>query len=104
MGISKAGIDIIGRDCTDTNAYFGTFIKATHPVLAPGQDLDSISRASVEVLAASMDKMETQCALPGAVNEFDLWHWVRQEVLFATTEAVYGPGNPFRNPDNEDAY
>lgn len=100
MGVSKAGVDIISRDCTGDNAYFGTFLKATHPSLAPGPGLEAIQKVSIEVLAANMDKLESS----GQPIQVDLWKLVRHEIVMATTEAIYGEGNPFRNWANEQAY
>ena len=31
----------------------------------------------------------------------DLWLWVRHEMTMATTEAVYGPMNPYRDVEAE---
>ncbi|KAI6351420.1 hypothetical protein MCOR25_009939 [Pyricularia grisea] len=35
---------------------------------------------------------------------FQLFEWVRHEILIATTESVYGPNNPFRDPSMEKAW
>ncbi|KAL3421937.1 25-hydroxycholesterol 7-alpha-hydroxylase 1 [Phlyctema vagabunda] len=100
MGVSKAGVEIISRDCTGDDAYFATFLKATYPALASsGPGLDAMNRAAVEVLATSM--ME---GLEVKKVTVDLWAWVRHQVLMATTEAIYGPRNPFRDPATEKAW
>lgn len=100
FGVSKAGMDLINRRHTGDESYFDAFLRASHPSLAPGTGLDSISRAAAKVLEASMDKLED---MEGTIK-MDLWKWVRHEIFFATTEAIYGPLNPFRCAANEDAW
>ncbi|KAF4622730.1 hypothetical protein G7Y89_g14296 [Cudoniella acicularis] len=113
MGVSKAGVEVISRNCTTDESYFGTFLRATYPALAPGNGLEAMNRAAVEVLAVSMERLErwegegeikVEIKEKIKVTEVDLWDWVRHEVLMATTEAIYGPDNPFRDPANERAW
>lgn len=48
------------------------------------------------------EKKAKQDGDDGAVIDF--WAWTNHTMIQATTEAVYGPGNPFREKDFEDAW
>jgi len=39
-----------------------------------------------------------------APRTLGLFEWIKKEITFATTEAVYGPKNPFRDAKLQDAY
>ncbi|KAK5996638.1 Cytochrome P450 monooxygenase nodJ-like protein [Cladobotryum mycophilum] len=92
MGISEASGEILHRDMkSDSNSVAG-FIPAILPSLAPGPSLDSMNRKAVEVMAAAMDVLRTQ-----KTKTMKFWEWTHHEILMATTDAVYGPQNPYRN-------
>ncbi|KAK2609333.1 hypothetical protein QQS21_002114 [Conoideocrella luteorostrata] len=61
--------------------------------MAPGKDLDTISRRAVEVVSAEMESLRLQ----GSPINTGLWGWSRQIMVAATTEAVWGPQNPYRD-------
>ncbi|KAF3054952.1 hypothetical protein GL218_07481 [Daldinia childiae] len=99
-GGSKEGMDLINGNQVGRESYFGRFLRISYPSLSPGTGLESINRAAVQVLLASMNRLENT---NGKVK-VDLWHWIRHEMFLATTEAIYGPHNPFRCAANEDAW
>lgn len=92
---SKAGNEVIGSGLREDDSYTGTFVGAIYPALRPGSaNLDAISRTAVRTLAASLDNLQT-----GGSMEADLFDWLREEIVLATSDAVYGPHNPLRDPE-----
>ena len=63
--------------------------------LAPGPDMNEMVRTALNTATSFFDdlKMET-----GDKDlEVDLYGWTQEFVSLATTQAVYGPENPFRH-------
>lgn len=63
-------------------------MKETHTAMSAG--LNSISQAAVDIIAASMDQLESE-----GPTDLDLWRWVDDNVALMTSGAVYGPLNPY---------
>lgn len=76
-----------------------SFPKYVHSALSAGPGLDAMNRRSIQVIANSLNA----CAKQGNVT-IDMFQWVRHELLMASTEGVYGPKNPFRDPAMEKAW
>jgi hypothetical protein len=99
MGGSKTAKDIMEVDMTEDHGYLMSFDTAIHPTVSPGPALDAMNRASVQAVTASLDRLRRQSPIT-----VDMYKWIRHEVLLATTNAVYGPMNPYRNPAVEEAW
>ena len=69
--------------------------KAIHAGLAPGPALDSFIRKMVETLNPFMDDL-AQRSRSGEGTIVDLFAWVKNSFGMATTEASYGPENPYK--------
>jgi hypothetical protein len=94
MGVGPVGNAIIGaEDMREQCFYLATFVPSTHPALSPGLGLDAIIRAAIRNTSDSLAKVSGD-----GVATVDLFSWVRKEMFIATTEAIYGPKNPFRDP------
>lgn len=76
-----------------------SFPKYVHPALSAGPGLDSMNRRAIQVISKSLDERSQKGA-----TKVQLWQWVRHELLLASTEGVYGPKNPFRDPAMEEAW
>ena len=63
----------------------------------PGPGLDAINRAAIEYISDSLAKIKSS-------QTVELFSWVRVQMFAATTEAIYGPKNPFRDPTLEQAW
>lgn len=87
------------RDGIGEFTYAINFDKALHPGLAPGPPLDALNRASVEIIDECLRDLESE-----APQQVQLFEWVSKTLSYASTEAVYGPMNPFRDPAVQDAY
>lgn len=58
-----------------------------------------MNKSSILSLAAAMD--EWQAGLERAVKVFE---WARHVIVMATTDAVYGPHNPFYDLEIENVF
>lgn len=99
MSVTKSADDVIHEGLMDDESYTGSFARAIHPATAPGESLDAMNRASVRAISLSLDHLQASgCKVD------TLFGWMRYEILMATTEAVYGPHNPFRDPEIRQAW
>lgn len=99
VGVSKATSEVIERNLTSKEGYLMGFHKYVYSSLSPGTALDSMNRRAVQVIAESLDRQAKE-----GEKTVQLFQWARHELLMATTEGVYGPKNPFRDPEMEKAW
>ena len=98
MGVGPAGNAIIGAEnMREHGSYLATFVPSTLPALGRGPGLDAINRAAIEYISDSLAKIKNS-------QTVELFSWVRGQMFAATTEAIYGPKNPFRDPTLEQAW
>ena len=69
-------------------------MKAIRTATTPGGGLEDLNRIMIASVSASLNSLKTG-TLPIRLN---LLSWVRREVGLATSEAVYGPANPLKDP------
>ena len=70
--------------------------------LTPGEELDAMNRVMIQNVAASMETL--QPAKGDSTQTIELRKWLRHELTMATTNAVYGPQNPYADPEVENAF
>jgi hypothetical protein len=101
MGATPAGKEILNqeREGVGKHAYAIEFDKAIHPALTPGPNLDVMNRIAVLKVAEFLENLASHKS-----QTLKLYKWVRENISWATTEAVYGPQNPFRNSEILDAF
>ena len=88
-GTKKLSENIDGKD-SDPGLRIQTQNVMRESMAAGSSTLDTLSR---EVLKQLCNLVDTEvCAIDGPVG---LFHWVRDMITTATTNAVYGPANPF---------
>jgi len=97
MGASNTANEILAQNMTGDEGYLMGFAKAIHPALSPGASLDAMNRVTVQAIAESLNRKRAPMTV-------DMFKWIRHKVVFATTEGVYGPKNPFRDAPIEDAW
>ncbi|KAL8709343.1 MAG: hypothetical protein Q9220_005936 [cf. Caloplaca sp. 1 TL-2023] len=75
--------------------------RGMHNALAPSDSLDWMTRTMLDKMQSFIDPLEA-----GEKGmEIDLYKWVRTAFTVSSTEAVYGPKNPFNHiPGLEDAF
>jgi len=74
-------------------------LKGAKAAMSPQGDLDRM----IEVASRVMDE-GLQILMQENKTPIDLESWIRHEVMMATTDAVYGAGNPYRDPKIEDRF
>jgi hypothetical protein len=79
-------------------SYVRTF-RDIMKILMPGPALDSMNGIMIRNIANSADKLAA-----GTGASINLFKWLRHELTMATTNSVYGPGNPYVDPVIEDAF
>ncbi|KAF2260683.1 cytochrome P450 [Lojkania enalia] len=72
--------------------------------LTPGPGMDSMNRAMVNRLETAVEGLASALSGSGAKKTMKLFAWVKHEITMATTEGVYGPQNPYRDPEIQDAF
>ncbi|KAK8060982.1 hypothetical protein PG996_010912 [Apiospora saccharicola] len=101
MGVGPGGNAIIGSEhMLESDSYLSTFVPSLQPALAPGAGLDALSGAAIRCISESLAKL----AAKEKPTTVELFAWVRSEVFLATTQSIYGPLNPFRDPKIEQAW
>jgi hypothetical protein len=93
VGMSKEAVSIMRQDLTSEHGFSVGWPRFILPAMNPGKDLDAINRRSVQVLADEMKTLQAK----GPVK-LGLSQWSRQTMVTATTEAVWGHQNPYRDP------
>lgn len=74
--------------------------QAMRAALTPGANLDAMNRVMIQSIAASVNRIRPEKG--HSCVKLSLMHWLRHELTMATTNAVYGPLNPYadRNVEN----
>jgi hypothetical protein len=102
-GLSKEASDKLLANLPHKQEDPGLFIKgmsATHKAMMPGESIDYMTLVAAKVAAASLERFETD----ETARRIDLWNWVQHEMTLETTESVYGPANPYRDPEVENGF
>lgn len=111
MGMSKDAGVILNRDIQSDSNTVAKWSRAVNRALAPGEALDKLNRRAVEVMydmmatvGSATGKATADEKVGGNESVVDFWAWTHHVMVQATTEAVYGPANPFRDVAFEDAW
>ncbi|KAI0902951.1 hypothetical protein F4823DRAFT_637155 [Ustulina deusta] len=96
-GASKDAYKILQRDMHQENGVYGAIHRVMHRTLNPGDLLNKMRMVSAQCVRDSVNNIQ-----PGATIKLD--EWVRHHVTLATTDAIYGPYNPFREKEVETAF
>lgn len=97
MAVSQEAYDIISKDPIEDYGFVLGVPKANHPTLSPGPKLDALNRKTVQIIAMSLGDFAAKHTAQAHVK-VSMYAWVSEHIMSATTEGVYGPGNPFRDP------
>lgn len=100
MGISGKALEIMGQDPIENHGFVHQITVETSKGLTPGPNLDELNAKAVQILNRSLEAL---CAKK-TTTVVDLFAWASQEIMLATTNAVYGPKNPFNSSSVRDAY
>ena len=93
VGMSKEAVRIMHQDLTSEHSFSLSWPRFIIPAMNPGNDLDAMNRRAVKVLADGLEALQAK-----GPAKLGLSQWSRQMMVTATTEAVWGPQNPYRDP------
>src|SRR3569833_51115 len=99
VGVSKDGRKIMHQGLGTEHGFSESWPKHIMPAMSPGQDLDALNRKAIEGFAAEVEKLRVQ-----GTHRVPLRTWSRQVMVAATTEAVWGEQNPYRDPKVAEAW
>ncbi|KZL79767.1 cytochrome p450, partial [Colletotrichum incanum] len=78
------------------------FDRVQRTTLAAGSDLDELSYVATQIKVDVIERLLLDAASsPNSAAEIDLFAWVKHAVAISSTEGMFGPLNPFKNPDHE---
>ncbi|ETS83164.1 hypothetical protein PFICI_05040 [Pestalotiopsis fici W106-1] len=100
MGVSPSALEIVGRDPIEDHGFVHQMTIETSKGLAPGPNLDDLNARAVSILDASLAALSAK----NAATTVKLFEWASLEIMMATTNAIYGHQNPFKNPAVREAY
>lgn len=97
-GLSRSGSKVVldklmGEDKMD--GYMNAVMKDIHVTLAPGPHLEAITTQVAHDLNGSIRKLH------GKTTRINLLQWFRHEFGLSSTNGIYGPENPFKDPKVE---
>jgi len=91
-------MDIINQNINKDQGDWGLVhetSKGMHASMSPGLNLDKMNRNMLHIMEEYFNELSAE-----GEATVDLFEWIRPRVTVASTEAIYGPGNPFkRQPD-----
>ncbi|KAF2668891.1 hypothetical protein BT63DRAFT_426144 [Microthyrium microscopicum] len=97
IGVRGEGLKILKEKAIGGHGVNASMVQAMLPTLL-GDGLDKMNKTMIAFVKLSIDDL---------VNEhepFDLYAWIRHAVTIASTDAVYGSQNPYRDPEIEQAF
>jgi hypothetical protein len=92
---------ILEKDMDPEAGQYGNIYVAMHRALNPGQTLDELNRVTIDRVCGFVGNLRSEA---WEVKEISLVEWLRHHVTLATTDAVYGPYNPFRDGKVENSF
>ncbi|KAI0204654.1 cytochrome P450 [Astrocystis sublimbata] len=95
----QEALDIVQLNMDNDKGFIPGFLKAVSPTLT-GDMLNSLNERTTNVLLAELDKVAGR----GACSSVQMHQWIEEQITYATTDAIYGPHNPLRDPDNLSAW
>ncbi|KAF1993948.1 cytochrome P450 [Amniculicola lignicola CBS 123094] len=103
LDLSEKSRTIINENVDGRKGNWGfmfMFYKTIQPTMAAaGDGLNKMNRTSIQRVEELLDDLNAR-----AGSRLGLFALVKHQIALATSDAVYGPGNPFRDPVNADAY
>ncbi|KAK8046390.1 hypothetical protein PG996_014454 [Apiospora saccharicola] len=99
MGVSKTTVAIMNRDLVTENGFVNGMVKASHPTMSNGPSLDRLNGEAFRVFNKTLEQIESD-----STNTVCMFKWIENQIMLATTDAVYGPANPIRDTHNLDAW
>lgn len=103
-GVSQAAKAIVNHNVSGAEGETGFSMEshvAMRSALSPGKGFDDMNRKMIQNILLSLGTLQQ---LPPQSVRTGLMDFVRSRVTSSTTDAVYGPQNPFRDHAVVDAF
>ncbi|KAI1170183.1 cytochrome P450 oxidoreductase [Nemania sp. FL0916] len=114
MGVSPQALNIMGCDPMEDHGFVHQITLQTVEGIKPGPNLDALVARAAGYLSNSIDAIRTinkpMSNSISAANTtkpllvVNMFEWTTTEIMLATTNAVYGRRNPFKDPSVQAAY
>ncbi|RYC54132.1 hypothetical protein CHU98_g12077 [Xylaria longipes] len=104
-GASKEAQTILAKNVNGDDGDFGLSMEsyeAMRSALKPGSDLDDMNRSMIQEIVKLLDQL--QPSYNGESKRLSMYAWLRDAITTATTRSVYGPMNPYDDPEIVDAF
>lgn len=103
--VGKRPMSIINQNIDLKEGKWGLCYETSHGMhaaMAPGPDLDRMNETMLTMFLPGVNAL---AAARGQGTELELFQWIRKAFSLASTEAIYGPGNPFvKQPELTDCF
>ncbi|KAI0202880.1 cytochrome P450 [Astrocystis sublimbata] len=99
VGMSKAAVKVMHENITSEHGFSVSWPRFIVPAMSPGEDLDAMNRIAITEFAQETEKLRAKETAVIGLNE-----WSRRVMVTATTEAVWGPQNPYRETEVVEAW
>jgi hypothetical protein len=96
-GIKGKGLKLLQETENGGRGLNNAVLHAMHPALL-GSGLDTMNKNMIVNLQTSIDNLATQHGV------IDLHLWCRHAITIASTDAVYGPLNPYKSQVVQDSF
>ncbi|KAK4184523.1 cholesterol 7-alpha-monooxygenase [Podospora australis] len=100
VGMTQEAVDLMHKDLTKDEGFSTSWPKYVMPSMAPGSDLDNMNRTAIQIFAGETEKLRAG----GNTKTVGLREWSRAIMVTSSTEAVWGPQNPYKDPVVADAW
>ncbi|KAI1347985.1 cytochrome P450 [Xylaria sp. FL0043] len=103
-GTSQEAQSILAKNVNGDDGDFGLSMEsyeAMRSALKPGPDLDDMNRSMIREVVKLFDQLQPDM---GESKTLHMYAWLRDAITTATTRSVYGPMNPYDDPEIVDAF
>ncbi|KAL8828148.1 MAG: hypothetical protein Q9191_002754 [Dirinaria sp. TL-2023a] len=104
FNVSQSDVRIAKADHGGEKGHWGYMAELHHAgisILGPGEESEHMVKAMLATMLESVDLL----ARPEDGRELELFAWLRRTITVASTDAVFGPENPFaKDPTLENAF
>lgn len=100
-GTSDVTNKAMTQDVLTDQGFLLGFNKAIYHTMAPGASLKKLTARAASTFLTLIDDLKNNSNEP---RQISLFTWARSAVLHGTSDAVYGPQNPFQDPAIESAW
>jgi hypothetical protein len=98
-GITGPGLELLREEQNGGQGINNKVLHSMHPALL-GAGLDRMNEKMIKFLKLSVDELATTHDVN---TSFDLHAWCRHAITVASTDAIYGSKNPYKEREVEDS-